>query len=89
MSGWTGGRMESSSVDGRDGGLKNSLGLEALAIFGIVGFLVRIVVDVAQRIRNGRSFSRQQPFLTDLSNSVLSMITAAARLYDDHTDHTQ
>ena len=81
--------MESGSVEGRDGGFKNSLGLEALAIFALVGFIARIVIDVAQRVQNGRSFSGQQPFLTGLSHVVVPMIAAAARLYDEHNHHTQ
>ena len=74
--------MESWSVEGKDGGLKSSVALEALAIFGLVTFLVRIAVDVAQRVRNGRSFSREQAFPSYWGSLVISSIAAAARHYD-------
>lgn len=79
--------MEASlGIEGKDAGYKNSVGLEVLAIFGIASFVVRIAVDIAQRVRNGRSFKHQQSLLGGLTRSVLSMINTAARLYDHRSD---
>lgn len=75
------------STDGRskDAGYKSSVGLEALAIFGLATFIIRIAVDIAQRVRNGRSVERRESLLGGLTHSVLSMLGAAARLYDHPT----
>lgn len=63
----------------------NSMGLEALALFAAVSFLVRIVADVAVRVRNGRSLlsTRTYDFSLDrLSQVVLTLMSEASRLYD-------
>lgn len=74
------------SLAGRDGGYKTSVGLETLAIFGIVSFIIRIAVDIAQRVRNGRSLEQQQSSLGGLTLSILPMLSATARLYDLYPD---
>lgn len=76
----------SHSIAGRDAGYKSSVGLETLAIFGIVSFIIRIAVDIAQRVRNGRSLEREQSFLGGLTHSILPILSATARLYDHHSD---
>lgn len=72
----------SRSIEGKDRGYKSSVALEVLAIFGIASFIIRVAVDIAQRVRNGRSHERQS-LQGGLTNSVLSMINTAARLYDN------
>lgn len=74
---------DSKQAEDRDGGYKNSLGIEAIAIFALITFIVRIIVDVAQRIQNGRSLESHVVDLNDLSHLVLTMINAATRLYGD------
>lgn len=76
--------FDSMAMEGREGGFKSSLGIEAVAIFAAVTFLVRVLLDVARRIRKGRSFDGSLMNLNDLSYGILVMINGAAKLYD-HT----
>ncbi|KAK3876416.1 hypothetical protein Pcinc_018801 [Petrolisthes cinctipes] len=70
-------------VDG--GSNSNSMGLEALAIFTALTFLVRVLADIAIRVRNGRSLisgSYDGNHLNHLSQVVLTLMYGASLLYD-------
>lgn len=81
-------QMEQEAMEKGDGnGVNNpnSMGLEAVALFAAVAFLLRVVADVALRVRNGRSLlsTRTYDFSLDrLSQVVLTLMSEASRLYD-------
>ncbi|KAK3848892.1 hypothetical protein Pcinc_044336 [Petrolisthes cinctipes] len=82
----------SASATARDGDYKNSLGLEALAIFAALAFVIRVLVDVAIRIRNGRSlvvsnWDGYSVNLDRLSQVVVAMIDGASLLYNHNNQH--
>ncbi|KAG7160959.1 hypothetical protein Hamer_G007745 [Homarus americanus] len=68
---------ETWEVEGKDAGYKNSLGIEAIAIFTAITYLIRVLADVAQRIRNGRSFTIDPIII------ISDMIENAAKLYGE------
>lgn len=72
----------------RDGGYKNSMGIEAIAIFAVVSFIARIATDIAIRVRNGRrrrSTLEEAPQLdmNRLAYLALTMIKGSTQLYHD------
>ncbi|KAK7076105.1 hypothetical protein SK128_003051 [Halocaridina rubra] len=70
------------------GGYKNSMGIEALAIFALATFLVRIVADAIQRAQ-GRSFgffSAGEYTFNDFSSTVLTLLDSGSRLYGNIKD---
>lgn len=63
------------------GGFKDSLGIEALAIFALATYIIRVLADVIQRAGGGRSFG--QGGVNDLSYYALSLLEGGVRLYSE------
>lgn len=73
-------------AEARDGGYKNSMGIEAIAIFSVVAFLVRIAADIAQRVRSGRkkrALDETHSDLNRLAHEALNLISGGIDLYED------
>lgn len=78
-----------ATVGGSDvanGRSENSMGIEAVAIFALVTFLVRLAADIAQRVRNGRKKrspgEAQHMNLNRLAHLALTLISDGTQLYE-------